>query len=118
MAESLVQQLRRAIDAKYAEARRALDTLQSYLEEPAPSVDGQSVPPKKRAPRAGTGKIRNTVLAAFRQDFLSVQTVVAQTKLTIRQVRGVISAPGLTDKFARKQIEGVTHYKYGGDMPE
>jgi len=115
MANPIVEQLRRSIDAKHAEALRALEMLAGYLNEPVALGNGTPDIPKKHAPRAGTGKIRNAVLAAFRQDFLSVEAAAKQTGRTPSQVRGVLSAPSLKNSFAKKEIDAVMHYKLEGD---
>ena len=116
MVSPIVEQLRRSIDAKHVQAVQALKTVAAYLDESLPDGQGRKEPSKKRAPRAGTGKIRNAVLAAFGSEYLSVEMAAKETKLEPRQVRGVLSAPALKDKFVKKEVEGATHYKYKGEI--
>ena len=112
MPNPIVEQLRRAIDAKHSQALSALATLAEYLDEPIPQTIGGTESPKKRAPREGTGKIRNAVLAAFREEYLATQTVAERTGLTLAQVRGVLSAPALKDRFSKMEVAGVMQYKF------
>ena len=118
MSNPIIQKLRQAIDAKHAEALESLDKLAAYLENVSVSQPNGKSPTKKPPPRQGTGKIRNPVLAAFRQGFLSVQAVAEQTKLTPLQVRGVVLAPALKARFLKKKVDGVMHYKWEGESTE
>ena len=43
---------------------------------------------------------------------MSVEVAAEKTGFTTGQVRGVILAPVLKAKFAKKEIDGVMHYKY------
>jgi len=118
VATQIVQELQRAIDIKHKEALGALKTLQAYLEEsPLPITAKKAKKSAKKAKnsppsRAGTGKIRPAVLAEFAKDFLAIKMVAEQTGFTTLQVRGVVMAPGLKDRFAKKEIGDVMHYKY------
>lgn len=118
MANPIVEQLRKTIEAKHAQslqtALQHLDAMAKYLEELPPDGQEHKLPGKKRSPRAGTGKIRKAVLKAFAQDFASIQMVSDQTKLKRGQVRGVISAPALKSSFSKKEVDGVMHYKFTG----
>ena len=114
MSSPIVEQLRRSIEAKHAEAIRALETLAGYLDEPVAQGNGREPAPRKRAPREGTGQIRNAVLAAFQREYLSVEMAAKETGLEPRQVRGVLSAPALADRFTKRSVEGAKQYKYEG----
>ena len=121
MDTNIVQQLRRAIDAKHKDALEALKTIQEYLEEPVPSPKGGKKKSKtKRKPpsRAGTGKIRPAVLAVMAKGFLPIQAVADRTKLTPLQIRGVVLAPALKDDFTKKEVGGTLHYKYEGKLKD
>jgi hypothetical protein len=115
MGETIVQQLRRAIDAKHKEAVRALEMLQAYLEEPAPAPKRPQKSAGKPPSRAGTGRIRPPVLAAFQKGYFSINAVAEQTGFTALQVRGVVLAPALKQQFAKKEVDGVMHYKFEGN---
>ena len=122
MSAPIVQELQQAIDAKYAEAVKALKTLQTYLEQPVSPLTGSKgtakvsgkKPKKAKTPpsRAGTGKIRPAVLAEMRKDFQSIRAVAERTGLTTLQVRGVVLAPALKERFAKQEVDGVMQYKY------
>lgn len=118
MASQLIDQLRRTIDAKHSEAIKALGTLAAYLEESTPKTSGGQKGLKKQPPRAGTGKIRNAVLALLQKDFLSIQAVAQQTGYKVGQVRGVVSAPALKGKVSKKEVDGVMCYKFDGEEEE
>ena len=122
MATSIVEDLRRVINTKHTDALRALDTIASYLEEPVARATNNAVAtrktkrkPPKAAPRAGTGKIRPKVLAALSGDFRPIKEVANETKLKPLQIRGVVLAPGLKDRFDKKEVDGIMHYKYQGE---
>jgi len=112
MSNPIVEQLRRSIEAKHVEALRALDTLAAYLVEPITAANGLPMQSKKRSPRSGTGDIRNAVIRVFGTDYTSVPAAVQKTGLTALQIRGVVTAPALKHKFAKKEVDGVMHYKY------
>ena len=116
MPHPIIEQLRQAVNAKHQAALQAVELLAGYFDEPLPKNNGE--PPKKHAPREGTGQIRNTVLAAFRREYLSVEMAAKETGLELRQVRGVLSAPTLADKFDKKTVSGVKQYKYKGATEE
>jgi hypothetical protein len=71
------------------------------------------------ASTAGTGSFRDKVVAVISKQWASAQQVVAETGLDIRQVRGVINAPGLSDRIERRNADGVKeyHWKEGTDTP-
>lgn len=118
MSNQVIEQLRRAIEQKHEEALHALETLQRYFEESKPENPPKQAAAKKKAPRAGTGKIRNAVLAVLRKDYFPVAEVAKQTGLKPLQVRGVVTAPSLKDDFAKKEVDGVIQYKYKGSSQE
>jgi hypothetical protein len=109
------------VDTKLAEAQQAVKDLtrvrdiltggSSGENESGPTIPNP--PPKlttrKRAPK---GSIRDKVLACFRRDFLAVRDVAQETGLDNRQVRGVLTAPDLKASFQRREVDGLTHYKY------
>ncbi len=111
-----VDQLRQAIDAKHARAIEALKTVAEYLEEQQISNGEHKMPrtpkAKKHSPRAGTGNIRNAVLAVFREGYASIRDTAEKTGFTPSQVRGVVSAPALKDSFVKKETDGITRYHY------
>ena len=118
MANPIIEQLRHSIDAKHAEAIRAMETLAAYFEEPSPQNNGSQIETKRRSPRKGTGNIRNAVLAALGKAYLSVEVAAKETGLEPQQVRGVLSAPSLIESFVKKEIDGVMHYKYEGEVKQ
>jgi hypothetical protein len=66
MANPIVEKLRQAIDAKYAEALANLEKLAIYMDDVTIEANGKS-PKNRQPPRTGTGKIRPAVLAVFRE---------------------------------------------------
>jgi len=119
MANPVIEKLRQAIDAKHAEALASLTKLATYLEDlGSPATNGQGQKGKKPSPRAGTGKIRNAVIAAFREEYLPVDVVAERIKKTPLQVRGVVLSPAIKKQFSKKEVDGVMHYKYEGATKE
>lgn len=116
MESSIVDDLRRAIETKHAEALHALETLRVYLD--APSLPehkppaGQQASTGKRALQPPKGSIRERVLSILSQDYVPVRRVVENTGLATKQVRGVLTAQDVKDNIARKEVNGLTYYKY------
>jgi hypothetical protein len=110
----LVDQLPKAVNAKHAEALRAIELLAGYLVEESPvEADGHQKSPRRPSPRTGTGKIRTAVLEAFGREFLTIRDVAKETGFSVKQVRGVVMAPSLKSRFTRKAMEGgIKIYKY------
>jgi hypothetical protein len=108
-----IEQMRAALVAKHAAELEAFEKFAPLFQGLLPT-DGATSTKRKTPPRAGTGKIRNAVLAAFSRDFLTAEAVAKQTGFTIQQVRGVVTAPVLKTGFMKKEIEGVMHYKFQG----
>ena len=110
-----LNELRKAIDAKHAEAIAALSVLRSYIadetEAPARKLTELSKSPKQPA-LAGGGRIRDQVLGVLRTGFFPAQAVVEKTGLTMRQVRGVITAPDMKENMERRLSNGVKEYHY------
>ena len=109
-----IAELRRTIDAKHADALKALATLGEYLDEIAPGTNGGT--PKRRSPRKGTGKIRAAVLAAFSKEFLTIAKAVQVTGLTRQQIRGVVQSPVLKQLFEKRQPGEFVEYRYVGEQ--
>ena len=116
MADSLKDQLRKAINARHAAALKALDEISDYLTTPGTTSNGHepAKAAKRSAPRKGTGKIRPAVMALLANQFLPVQAVAEQTGYSRGQIRGVILAPSMKAHFAKRVVDGVTEYKYEG----
>ena len=113
--DSIVENLRKAIEAKHQEALRALETLRCYLKHPVVSEHPQLRDQGKESQEADRATIRERVLEQIRDQARSVREIEANTGLTKRQVRGVISAPDLKNRIERTVRHGVTHYRYVAD---
>ena len=118
---SLIEQLRKIIDAKHAEALRSLDNVGVYVPEAANDPCGQKRAGKKasakatakKAPRSGTGKIRPRVLDAMGDRSMTIQEIATETGLTAAQVRGAVLSVALKDRFTKKpDAKRVMYYKY------
>jgi hypothetical protein len=116
MADSLRDQLRKAINARHAAALQALDEISDYLTTPATATNGQSSAKsgKRTASRKG-GKFRPGVIAATTQEFLSVQEIATKTGFSRSQIRGVLLAPTMKAQFTKRVAGDVTQYKYEGE---
>jgi hypothetical protein len=114
---SIVDELRRKIDAEHEEAIKALDKLAAYLNRtgangtlPATaSVSGT------RRRKTRTGSIRERVFAVIGSRWATVEMLVEQTGLDIRQVRGVLNAPALIGKIEKRDAgDGKKEYRLPG----
>ena len=113
-----LDELRNAIDTKYAEAVAALSVLRNYIadeSESPPRKPAEPSKPSKPPTLAGGGRIRDQVLGVLRTGFFPAQHVVKQTGLTMRQVRGVITAPDMKGSMERRTANGVKEYHYRDD---
>src|SRR5437660_2256188 len=91
-----VQELRERIDAKHRRALEALSELEGYLaERESAHADNGAVSTRRRKYQRKPGStIRDKVLAVISK-WATVDQVCEETGLTVKQVRGVLHAPGL-----------------------
>jgi hypothetical protein len=117
----LVAQLRQLIDRKHHEALDALGRIAAYLSElpaalPAAALSsvGNGTPNSGgvngafRRPKEPT--FRDQVLSFIADDPKTVDEIVEKTGLTVRQIRGVLSAPDLRDYVQTNRYDGKAHY--------
>ncbi|HEY7159152.1 MAG TPA: hypothetical protein VH575_34730 [Gemmataceae bacterium] len=117
----LADKLRERIEAKHAKALQALSELEAYLEDPdllrengatealSKSSVTSSAMPKTRQRREDSFRAR--VLSVITASWASVNAIATQTGLNVRQVRGVINAPGVARQLERRpSMAGETEY--------
>jgi hypothetical protein len=108
-----IENLRTAIDAKHAEAIRALQVLESYLNDAPSAMDVPQRSPASVARRQEpVGSIRERVLSIIASDWAGVPSMAKKLGLDGKQVRGVVLAPDLKDKIQRRESNGITEYRY------
>jgi hypothetical protein len=114
----IVDQLREKIDSEHKEALEALARVTAYLRRT------ETTPPTRRTKSGksskaavsnnGSGSIRGRVLPLIAKDWWSVRALVEKTGLTVRQVRGVLNAPVVSDSIETRDHEGAREYRYTG----
>lgn len=126
----LAAQLRRRIEDRHQKAIAALAELEAYLDDPSllsnqvaterpstrqPAVIERSVAHAINPTQAiGAESFRSRVLDIISTEWATVQDIVGRTGLTIRQVRGVLNAPGLSDKIQRRSTgQNQNEYHFG-----
>jgi hypothetical protein len=104
--------LRQLIDAKHAQALEAVKILQEYLDKvpvtglaPLPSLLNGKPASVER------GGFTEAVLAAIRHEWASASQIAAKTGLEVKRVRGVLNAPRMKGKLARKIVNDQTVYR-------
>lgn len=115
-----IEELRQRIDGKHERALQALEEIKDYLDEgeSKPLKNGSAATLPSPAPtlrpkgkRRKGGSIRDRVLAHTDQDWTTAEHVSKQTGLTVKQVRGVLHAPGVKEKVEKREVDGTMQYK-------
>jgi hypothetical protein len=110
---SIIEQLQATIEAKHKEALEALKVLAGYLTGSEANGDlARKSTTNKVKPSQQTGSIRDRVLAAIAEDWATVETIIEQSGLTKKQIRGVLNAPGLSDQIERRSLGEKKEYRY------
>lgn len=114
MSNPSIEQLRERIDAKHAAAIQALDTLASYLDEvPESRVAHATTQGPARPLSPPPGSIRAKVLEIISGHWVTVPEIEHRTGLTTRQIRGVLTAPDVTNVIERRDPPGgQRQYRY------
>jgi hypothetical protein len=106
--QSVLDEVRRRIDAHHAEALRALDTVRAYLDEnpgdfppPSAEVASQSLPetPPVHFVFQHHGSKRDRVCAVIAEQPASVKEISEATDLTEKEVRGVLYAKDVAPRL-------------------
>lgn len=109
---NFVDQIERRIKSKHQEALKALDVLRQYLADGAALVEPSyqnSEAPTLHSPR--NSSISDRVLAIVGHEWASVERIILETGLKVKQVRGVINAPRLKGKIERRKVGGQAEYR-------
>ena len=119
-----IEEIRQQIEATHQEAVHALGVLERYLggakpiPSPAISKIVETNPPTQPArlvparPQTNGVPLRERVRLSIEAKWLTAQEIVVATGLTIRQVRGVLNAPGFSDQIERRSVNGSVHYHF------
>jgi hypothetical protein len=135
--ENLQKSMEAALEMRHQRERRevqaAIETLRKFFQDSPPSQTSNGVPSDVTAtttwadktfvgsligsaPTATTTQSkRKLVINYIKGVHASAHDIVAHTGLTMKQVRGVLNAPGLGKRIVRRTLNGVTLYNFPGD---
>src|SRR6266446_3176278 len=106
MSMDIITHLETKVEAHHEEALRALQVLKAYLSFDSVAEINGTAPKKISKRRRLTGSNRDRVFAIIAGDWATVDEIANGTGLTIRQVRGVVNAPGVRHRIDTQDVGG------------
>jgi hypothetical protein len=111
MAMTDLDQIEKRIEEERLEALKALAVLRKYFQsESSPSsskheANGLTTTTAPKQPKRGKKSNRDKAIAVLK-DWTTAENMVQLTGLTLKQVYGVLTAPGVKEQIEKREIGG------------